>query len=330
MVLTYDGRELLDVVMPSLLAQDWTDMTVLVVDNGSRDGTPEHVRSRWPGAKLLILPTNVGVAAALNRGIAAAVSEYVALLNNDVELEPTWLSRLVGCLEGHPEACSATGKLMDYRYRAVFDAAGDLLRWSGAAAHRGYRERDVGQFERPEAIFGPCAGAALYRRRAFDVVGGFDEDFFAYQEDVDWSLRAQLRGYSSRYEPAAVAYHMGGATTGGARGSYNVLQRRNQLLVVLKCYPGGALARHAPKVLYGQAGALADGLHDGGWWAQLRAWSQVLARLPATLGKRRAIQASRRASRAQIDAVMTAERYAGSSVRDHLREIASLLGARRR
>jgi hypothetical protein len=327
-VLTYDGRQLLDVVMPSLLAQDYSDFDVIVVDNGSRDGTPEHVRERWPGAGLLVLDRNVGVAAALNRGVSAVRSEYVALLNNDLELEPTWLGCLVSCLDGHPGAGSATGKLLNFGQRSVFDAAGDLMRWSGAATHRGYREPDRGQFDRGEAIFGPCAGAALYRRSALEEVGPFDEDFFAYQEDVDWSLRAQLLGWPSRYEPGAVAYHMGGATTGGARGRYNVLQRRNQLLVLIKCYPAGALWRHAPKILYGQAGALAEGLSDGTWRVQLRAWRQVLRMLPATLRKRGRIQASRRATLSDLEAVMSAERYAGRSITSHVAEIATLLGGR--
>ncbi|HEX3872627.1 MAG TPA: glycosyltransferase family 2 protein, partial [Solirubrobacteraceae bacterium] len=236
-VLTYDGRDMLDVVVPSLRAQRYDSFTIVIVDNGSSDGTAEHVRDRWPDVDLIEIPENVGVAAALNRGVAAAPGEYIALLNNDLELEPDWLGELVGALDRHPGAASATGKLLNFHRRDEFDAAGDLMRWSGAPDQRGHGEPDRGQYDEPAAVFSPCAGAALYRRSALTEVGPFDEDFFAYMEDIDWGFRAQLAGYASRYEPAAVAYHVGGATTARDAPRYVALQRRNQILLVIKNYP---------------------------------------------------------------------------------------------
>ena len=172
-VLSYDGRELLEVIMPSLFAQDYRDFRVLVVDNGSRDGSAALVRERWPQAEVLEIPHNVGVAAALNRGLArAAPSELVALLNNDLELEPGWLGWLVRALEEHPQAGSATGKMLNFERRGELDGAGDLLMWSGAASHRGFGEPDDGGYDEPAWVFSPCAGAALYRRAAFADVGG--------------------------------------------------------------------------------------------------------------------------------------------------------------
>src|SRR5581483_4843135 len=114
---------------------------------------------------------------------------------------------LVGCLDAHPEAGSASGKTLVYSNRQVLDGAGNLMRWSGGAARRGYGERDCGQFDSPGEVISACAGYALYRRSAFDLIGDFDEDLVAYYEDVDWGLRAQLAGLRCRYDPAALAYH---------------------------------------------------------------------------------------------------------------------------
>jgi GT2 family glycosyltransferase len=321
-VLTYDRRDLLDVILPSLERQTLPDLRVLVVDNGSRDDSAAYVRGRWPAMEVLALPSNVGVAAALNRGLAAAADcEHIALLNNDLELEPDYLELLVQTLDRHPEAASATGKMLSFHDRARFDGAGDKFMWSGAATHRGYGERDTGQYDRPEAVFSPCAGAAVLRRAAFDVVGPFDEDFFAYLEDVDWGLRAQLAGFSARYEPAAVAYHMGGATTQGDRRRYDRLQRRNQLWLVAKNYPARALVRHAGKLVLHQGGWLVSAARDRALREQLAALAAALHGLPGVMRKRRAVQATRRASLAQLDAVVSPEPYAGDSFARRLRSI---------
>jgi GT2 family glycosyltransferase len=321
-VLSYDGRELLDVLLPTLRAQRYRDFSITIVDNGSSDGTAAHVRSSWPEAQLIEIPVNVGVAAALNRGVTSSAGEYVALLNNDLELDPGWLGELVDALDRHPRAASATGKLLNFRRRGEFDAAGDLMRWSGAPDHRGHGEPDRGQYDEPAAVFSPCAGAALYRRDALEAVGPFDEDFFAYMEDIDWGFRAQLAGYESRYEPAAVAYHVGGATTAREPARYVALQRRNQILLVLKNYPAGALVRHAPAILLHQAGWIAAGRRDGILRQHLAALASAASAIPATLGKRRAVQRARRITPEQLAALMSPEVYAGSTPGERLRSMA--------
>ena len=141
------------------------------------------------------------------------------------------MSLLVDELDAHPEAASATGKTLDYRDRAFLDGTGDRMLWSGTATRRGLGERDDRQYERAE----PCQrlwGMSVYRREAFDQVGGFDEDFWAYMEDVDWGFRAQLSGFTCRYVPAALACR---AATVGREPNPRVwsLQRRNSLWMVL-------------------------------------------------------------------------------------------------
>ena len=209
---SWNGRAWLDVVLPSLERQRFRDFEVIVVDNGSTDGSLEHVRARWPWAQVLPLDRNVGFAAAVNRGIEQSQGVYVALVNNDMELHESFLDALVAGLDSNPSAASVTAKMLDLRTRDLIDGAGDVLRWSGVVIPRGRGERDIGQYETPVEVFSACGGAALYRRAAFDEVGLFDEAFFAQMEDVDWGFRARLLGYGCRYVPGAVAYHMGSAS----------------------------------------------------------------------------------------------------------------------
>jgi GT2 family glycosyltransferase len=158
---------------------------------------------------------------------------------------------------------------------------------------------------------------------AFTDVGPFDGDFFAYLEDIDWGFRAQLRGWTARYEPAAVVHHVGGATTNRNARFFGMLQRRNQLLLVIKDYPGKALLRHAPKVALHHAGWLVASVRDGVLPDHLKALAQVVRMLPATLRKRRAIQRGRRVPLERLDAVMSPEPYAGDSVAQRLRSMAA-------
>jgi hypothetical protein len=331
-VLNYNGRELLDTSIPPILAMRGIEAArVLVVDNGSSDGSPEHVRARWPSVDVLEIPQNVGVAAALNRAVAASETELVALLNNDVELAPDWLVELQRALDDHPEAVSASGKLLRFHDRGTIDAAGDLMLWSGAVMNRGGGMPDDGSYDEPQAVFAACAGAALYRREAFERVGSFDESFFAYLEDIDWGIRAQLAGLGSRYVPSAVGYHMGGATTSRRKGLYGRLQRRNTLLMVTKDFPADALLRHGWKIVAGQLLWLAASVRDGMLLEHLRAWGEAATMLPGALRSRRAIQASRVAGSRELSAAIWASLpWRGSRPERLLFELAPLAATRRR
>lgn len=331
-VLNYNGRELLDVVVPSVLALNGGgEARVIVVDNGSSDGSAEHVRASWPAVEVLDIPENIGVAAALNRAVSATRSELLALLNNDIELEPDWLEQLVATLDAHPPAASASGKLLRFHDRSTIDAAGDLMLWSGAVINRGHGMLDEGQFDAEEAVFAACAGAALYRRSAFQVVGAFDESFFAYLEDIDWGVRAQLAGFESRYVGAAVGYHMGGATTSRRKGFYGRLQRRNSLLLIAKDFPLQSLLRYGWKIAISQLLWLAASARDRMLGEHLRAWGEALRMLPGALHDRRAIQRSRVAGTRELSAAIeTSLPWRGSPVERLLFELAPVTASRRR
>jgi GT2 family glycosyltransferase len=305
-VLNYNGRELLQVILPSLAAQAYRDFEIVVVDNGSSDDSESYLQEDWPQVRVVSTgPVNIGVSAALNVAIGAATGEFVALLNNDIELDPGWMGELVAALERHPEAGTAVGKLLNFYRRGELDGAGDVFSWGGEVRRRGYGEPDRGQYEQPQAIFGACGGAALYRGSALAAVGPIDEALYAYYEDADWSFRAQLRGYRCRYVPAAVAYHMGSATLGAGPSDFNLYQAwRNSIWVVLKNYPALDLLRHAPALLFVQLRNLAIAVRRRRGLLWLRVWRDALRGLPAVLHKRREVQRSRRIARRELNAVI--------------------------
>ncbi len=304
-VLNYDGRGLLDTCLSSVVTQRCPyPFEVVVVDNGSHDGSAEHVRTRWPEVRVVVLAENVGVTAALNVMVQAARGEFVALLNNDVELDSSWLALLVETLEAHPGAATAAGKLLSFHERSVIDRAGDELRWSSAAFGRGAGQPDHGQFDEAAEVFSVGGAAALYRRAAFVRVGPFDPDFFAYLEDVDWGFRARLAGYGARYEPRALGYHLGGATLGAITPFSLYHLRRNQLWLVAKNYPLTSLVRHAPEVFAFNVHAVAMAVRQRRLRLVLAAYRDALRASRAVLRKRRTIQRARAIGSRELERVM--------------------------
>ena len=295
---TWNGRDLLAAALASLREQRFRDFDVVVVDNGSTDGTPEWVRADHPEAELVVLAENRGFAGAVNAGIGHARGEFVALLNNDMELDPGWLAELVAALDADPAAGSAASKLRMLREPGVLDGAGDVVTWYGATWRRGHGEPDRGQYDEPGVVASPCAGAALYRRRALEEVGSFDERFFAYLEDADWGLRAQLAGWTCRWVPTAVAYHVGGATSRRMGDLETELIARNTLALVLKSFPAGRLALWAPLMLAYQGWVLGQAVARGSWRAVLRGWSAAVRGVPVTLRARAEVRRRTREPRA--------------------------------
>jgi GT2 family glycosyltransferase len=320
---SWNGRRWLDVILPSLERQRFRDFETMVVDNGSTDGSVEHLRARWAWVQVIALRHNFGFAAGVNRGIERARGEYVALVNNDMELHSDFLGELVAALDEARGSVAATAKMLGFEDREVIDGAGDMLRWSGVVMPRGRGERDSGQYDTPAEVFSACGGAALYRRAAFDDVGLFDEAFFAQMEDVDWGLRARLLGYGCRYVPGAVAYHKGSASMRGEGRPdpwFWGLAVRNCIWMWVKGYPGGALARHAHLLIAHELAGLYFAIREHMLRAQLVAWRDAVRGLPRVLRQRHEIQSSRRIGRAELERVIQGEvvtwRRLGRLVRD--------------
>jgi len=292
-VFTYNGRHHLERLLPTIAAQSVQGFALHVVDDASSDDTLAWLAQHWPAAKALPAAANAGISATMARAIASAQTEYVALLNNDLELEPSWLEELLDAIEARPSAAAVDGKTLRFDRRDVLDGAGDRMRRNGYPDRRGQGEPDDGRFDEPCEIFAVSGTAALYRRRAFDDVGPYDVDLEAYYEDVDWGFRARLRGWSAWYVPTARAYHVGSATAGREPGRFTPLIIRNQVLITIKNWPLPLLLRWGPRIVFFELKWLPFNALHGMGRAHLRAWGEVIRALPATLRKRRAIQRRR-------------------------------------
>ena len=250
---TLNGRDYLAGCLEALRGQTHPEFRVLVVDNGSRDGTAEMVRHRHPEVRYVELPSNLGFSVAVNRGIAESTAPMIALLNNDTLPKPEWLASLVKALEETPGAGFVTSKVLRFDRPEIVDNAGDGMGRKGISYPIGYLERDEGQYDERREVFAACGAACLFRRELFDRVGAFDEDFFAYHEDADLGFRAQLAGFAGAYVPDAIVLHVGSATSGGRINDFTVrLSTRNNLHVLLKNLPTSFFARYAPRLLWGQ------------------------------------------------------------------------------
>jgi GT2 family glycosyltransferase len=304
---SWNGAHFLGECLASLICQTHAS-EIVVVDNGSTDGTAELVRERFPEVTLLTLASNHGFAGAVNVGVAHALTagvDYVGLFNNDAVAEPDWLERLIACAEAHPEAGIVTSKFLR-QDRVHIDSTGDFYSSWGWAYPRGRDEVDQGQYDAPELreVFCGSGGASLFRAQMLAEVGLFDEDYFAYLEDQDLGFRAQLMGWRARYEPSAVAYHrmMGTSATLPHFGRYQAI--RNCVYLYVKNLPSPLVWRYLPKFLLGLALMAANDVRRRRFRAIARAYMDAGRHLPAMLRKRRQVQTGRRVEVAYIDSIL--------------------------
>ncbi|MFL5827674.1 MAG: glycosyltransferase family 2 protein [Thermoleophilaceae bacterium] len=305
----WNGAHWLPGCLASLAAQTLEPAEVVVVDNGSSDGSLELLRSCHPGVRVIELGRNTGFAFAANRGIEAARTDTVALVNTDVELAPDWLERMSRILTEHPESASVACKMLELRSPDVVYDAGDVLRRDGACVQRGRFCPDDGSYDEPGEVFAACAGAALYRRDRVLAAGGFDERFFAYLEDVDLGLRLRLAGHGCRYEPVT-ALHAGEGSSSALDPPVHAWVERNTLLLVARAFP----LRWLPLVLYRQLGWAWHALREGRLRAHLRGAAAALPLLPAMLRERRAL---RRAAGVTIDEAVPPQPIRGPRAEGH-------------
>jgi len=241
----FNGRHLLADCLHSIRWQIYSYWWVIVVDNGSSDESVQFLRKEFPEVRCIVLIENTGFSAAVNTGIRAGSRALVFLLNNDTELAEDCLQRLVEAEEKLPQYAYFAPKMLNYHQREFLDGAGEGYLRGGAGYRLGTMERDVEPYDCPRRVFGACGGAALYRRQLFADVGVFDEDFFAYLEDVDFNLRASRIGRYCFYVPEARVYHIGSATTGSKFNSLTIkLSTRNSFYILAKNYPFSLLIRY--------------------------------------------------------------------------------------
>ena len=237
----WNGKESLAACLDSLLLQSHAS-EVVVVENGSTDGSTEFLRDHYPQITVLAQPSNLGFAGGVNVGITYAIDkgfEAVALFNNDALANPNWLGALINGMKTS-EVGITTCTFMGIDKRHV-DSTGDQFTVWGLPYPRGRGETDIKQYADKTSIFGASGGASLYRVSMLKEIGLFDEDFFAYYEDVDISFRAQLAGWKVKYVPEAIAYHDTGSTSRKIKGFTTYQTMKNQPLVVFKNVPAGLM-----------------------------------------------------------------------------------------
>lgn len=238
----------------SVYAQTEQDFELIVIDNGSTDESLEIARSYRgrPGYTLIENDHNTGFSYAVNQGIRRAKGEYVALFNNDAFAEPQWLAELLRTAQADPGIFGVSSLMIRHFDRELTDDAGDYVTLLGFACKRGDGLK-VSRYRKPCRMFSACGGAALYRKSILDEIGLFDENFFAYYEDVDISWRANNRGYKNVFCPTARCYHICGATTGAVR--YNpfksIQSGRNSILLPYKNMPLLMLLLNLPFLVLG-------------------------------------------------------------------------------
>jgi GT2 family glycosyltransferase len=245
----WNRRDLMVQVLKQLPRQTHPIEEVLVVDNGSTDGSADAAEEH--GARVLRLDRNEGFARAVNRGIAECRTELIALLNNDVEACPDWLEKLVSQFHS-PSVWFAAGKLLSANQRDRIDGSFDLLSKSGCAWRAGSGWLDGPAWNKPREICFVSGTASVFRTELFHRMGGLDEEFGSYLEDVEFGLRCATGGFRGVYVPEAVAYHVGSATLGAWTEEHVRLMARNQLLLIARHNPSGWLRAYGWKVLVGQ------------------------------------------------------------------------------
>lgn len=233
----FNGMAYLDGVLSSLERQTIDNFEVILVDNGSTDGSCAFVAAEYPWVHMIQLPENYGFSRAVNEGIHAARSPYVLLLNNDTEAEPDFLEEMVASLRRHKKAFSCQARMIQLHDRDKMDDAGNYYCALGWAYAKG-KGRDINNYNKEQKIFSTCAGAAIYRKKIIDRIGDFDEEHFAYLEDLDIGYRARINGYENWYAPKAKVYHVGSGTSGSRYNQFKIrYSSRNNIYLIYKNMP---------------------------------------------------------------------------------------------
>jgi hypothetical protein len=247
----YNGISFLDACLRSVSELIEVSAEIIVVDNGSTDGSREFVKTHFPQCQLVCLDRNYGFCRAVNEGIRRANSPYVILLNNDTEVKPDFAAKLLEGIRKDKKRFSCAARMLKYQDHNLLDDAGDFYCALGWSLARG-KDKPASRYEKEERIFSSCAGAAIYQKALVEKLGGFDEAHFAYLEDMDLSWRAKIHGYENWYIPKAEMFHMGSATSGSRYNSFKVVHSAgNNLYMIYKNMPFLQILLNSPLLLAG-------------------------------------------------------------------------------
>ena len=300
---TYNGGDRLLACLDAVYRQARRADEIIVIDDASQDGSGDVAGSRFPDANIVRLTRNQGFCHAANVGLRAARSELLCLLNDDTEVDDCWLSEVLRAAERAPTIGFFASKMLFFDRRDTINSAGLFVRPDGVARDIGFGEADGPAFAAPRQVLGASGGAAVFRRAVLDDVGLLDEDLFAYGEDVDLSLRAQLRGWSCQFVPSAIVYHRLGASFGRESSIKVYYSSRNMLTVVLKNFPSSLLLRYSVRIAIVNLYQIVYNASRGRGIVALRGKIDALRALPLTLAKRKSIQRSARVSAGHVAAL---------------------------
>ena len=299
-IVSWNGRQYLDACLRAVEAQRDVRAEVVLVDNGSTDGTGDFVRATFPRVRVVSLQENRGFAGGNNAGASEARGTFLAFLNNDTVPEPDWLRTLLAGVDETTGFTLTTSRIVYMHDPQVIDSAGDGLFRVGAAFKWHHGERtDTGTAV--TEVFGVCGAACLMPRSVFNELGGFDADFFASHEDVDLSYRARLLGYRCRYVPDAVVRHHGSATLGTMSAFAVFHGQRNLEWMYFKNTPASLLIRTLPSHVLYNAAAVVHFARCGRLWTFLKAKGAAMAGLPRLMAKRAQVQRTRRVDAGAIE-----------------------------
>jgi GT2 family glycosyltransferase len=322
-VVNWNGLAYLPECLDSLDAQTYPSLEIVMVENGSTDGSVEFLRNQPPGrVRLVESPSNLGFAGGNNLGIRASKGAYVALLNNDAAADPRWVEALVAAAEADPAVGMCATRIYSWRRPDLLDGAGLLVSADGIGRGRGRLESDGDRYAREADVLLPSACAALYRRSMLDEIGLFDEDFFAYCEDTDLGLRARIAGWRCRYVPGAIAKHHYSGSMGPHSPFKAFHVERNRIWVVVKCFPPGmavaslvyTMGRYVLQLyatLIGRGAAARLAAQQSPWALVatiVRAWMSALVRLPEMWRRRRAIHSAGKIGRRELGRLLRVHR----------------------
>ncbi|MBZ0158510.1 MAG: glycosyltransferase family 2 protein [Alphaproteobacteria bacterium] len=309
-IVNFNGERVIRECLTSLAGQSFRDFEVVLVDNGSADRSVTAVEDflKESGSalrvKLITLPENRGFTGGNIEGLRHCSGEYIALLNNDTEVEERWLEELVAAMESHPGAGICASKMIAHDTGRI-DSAGDIF----STALKGFKRGEGEPGERyceEEYVFGACAGAALYRRSMLEEIGFLDEDFFLIHEDTDLNLRAQLTGWRTVYVPSAVVFHKVRASIGAMSDTAVYYSLRNSDFVRIKNIPAGVFLRCLPALV---AGVIAEfvyfSLKHRRPGLYVKAKRDALLLLPRMLRKRSEIMKKRKVTGGSLYSLMT-------------------------
>lgn len=242
----YNGIEYLKDCLDSLRMQSRQDFRVLLIDNGSKDGSAAFVKEHYPEVTLICFPENRGFCGAVNEGIRQSHTPYVILLNNDTICEPDFVAELADAMDRDPGCFSCASRMVQMQDAGRIDNAGDYYCAFGWAFACG-KGKPAEQYLKKREIFSACAGAAIYRRAVFDEIGLFDEVHFAYLEDIDIAYRAKIAGWRNSYIPEAIVHHVGSATSGSVYNEFKIRHSsRNSIYLIYKNMPWPQILLNLP------------------------------------------------------------------------------------